>query len=89
MKQSRDHRDHLDDIFSAAYKALEFVTWMDYAHFLQDDKTAYAVVRFLEILGEATKRIPAEILDRFPESPCRSMVAMRDNFIHKYVSVNM
>ncbi|MFV1965834.1 MAG: DUF86 domain-containing protein [Pirellulaceae bacterium] len=89
MKQSRDHRDHLDDIFLAARKAIEFVKGTDYEHFLLDDKTAYAVVRALEILGEATKRIPAEIRDRFPEIPWRSMAGIRDKLIHDYVSVNL
>ncbi|MCO6457383.1 MAG: DUF86 domain-containing protein [Pirellulaceae bacterium] len=89
MKHSRDHRDHLDDISQSARKALEFVEGMDYEHFHRDDKTAYAVVRALEILGEATKRIPAEIRDRFPEIPWRSMAGIRDKLIHDYVSVNL
>jgi uncharacterized protein with HEPN domain len=51
VKQPRDYRDHLDDIFEAARKALEFVEGMDYEGFLRDEKTAYAVVRALEIVG--------------------------------------
>lgn len=89
MKQSRDHRDHLDDISQAARKALEFVEGMDYEHFHRDDKTSYAVVRALEILGEAAKRIPAEIRVRFPEIPWRPMAGIRDKLVHDYVSVNL
>ncbi len=89
MRQSRDPRDHLDDIRLAASKALEFVTGTDYEHFVRDDKTVYAVVRALEVLGEATKRIPTEIRDRFPEIPWRSMAGIRDKLIHDYVSVNL
>jgi uncharacterized protein with HEPN domain len=89
MKQSRDYRDHLDDIARAARMALEFIAGMQYEHFVHDDKTAFAVVRALEILGEATKRIPVEIRDRFPEIPWRSMAGIRDKLIHDYVSVNL
>ncbi len=89
MNPSRDHRDHLDDISLAARKALEFVKGMDYEHFLRDEKTAYAVVRALEILGEATKRIPTDVRGRFPEIPWRSMAGIRDKLLHDYVSVNL
>jgi uncharacterized protein with HEPN domain len=45
MKQSRDHRDHLDDIARAARMALEFSAGMEYEHFVHDDKTAKSAAR--------------------------------------------
>lgn len=89
MKQPRDYRDHLQDIFSAARKALDFVQGMAYEDFLRDDKTVYAVVRALEIVGEATKKIPPEVRDLHPEVPWRSMAGVRDKLIHDYVSVDL
>ena len=63
---------------------------MDYADFLQDAKTSFAGGGCaLEILGEATKRIPGEIRGRFPNIPWRSMAGLRDKLIHDYVSVNL
>lgn len=88
MKLPRDHRDYLEDIRRAVLKAFEFVEGMAYEDFLVDDKTLFAVVRALEILGEATKRIPNEIRDRAPHVPWRSMAGIRDKLIHDYVSVN-
>ena len=89
MKVPRDHRDYLEDIRHAVLKALEFVEGMAYEDFLVDDKTLFAVVRALEILGEATKRIPNEVRDRAPQIPWRSMAGIRDKLIHDYVNVNV
>ncbi len=55
MSQPRDYRDYLEDICQAAHKALAFVEGVGYEDFLADDKTVYAVVRALEIVGEATQ----------------------------------
>ena len=55
MKEPRDPWDCLDDLSDAIKKAIAFVRGMDYAGFLCDEKTIYAVVRALEIVGEATK----------------------------------
>jgi len=88
MRRARNHRDRLEDICEAVQKAMDFVQGMTYESFLADEKTVYAVVRALEIVGEATKRVPSEIRDRYAQVPWRSMAGMRDKLIHDYVSVN-
>lgn len=77
------------DIRQSAQKALAFLGNMTYETFVTDEKTAFAVVRALEIVGEAGKRIPQAIRDRYPEVPWRSMTGIRDKLIHDYVSVNL
>ena len=82
MKQPRDPRERLEDICQAARKALEFVQGMSYGHFLGDDKTVYAVVRALEVVGEAAKGVHQDVRERHPEVPWRSMAGIRDKLIH-------
>ena len=85
---SRTHLDYLTDIRDSARKALAFVSGLDFPTFAADEKTAYAVVRALEILGEATKRIPQAVRNRHPDVPWRAMAGIRDKLIHDYFSVN-
>ena len=49
-----------------------------------DDKTISAVIRKLEIIGEAVKNLPVEIITNNPEIPWSFMAKMRDKLIHGY-----
>lgn len=56
--------------------------------FAADLKTQYAVIRTLEIVGEATKRLPLAFRDAHPDIPWRKMAGMRDVLAHQYEGVN-
>lgn len=88
MTPPREYVDFLEDILTASRKAQAFVGDMDYVSFAADEKTVFAVVRALEIIGEAAKRIPPEVRDRHPSIPWRAMTGIRDKLIHDYTSVN-
>ena len=79
---------YIKDMIDAITKIEEFVKDMDFNYFIQDDKTASAVVRKIEIIGEATKQLPKEVRDRFPEIPWTSMAKTRDKIIHFYHGVD-
>jgi uncharacterized protein with HEPN domain len=54
-----------------------------------DDKTAFAVVRALEIIGETTKKIPEAVREIYPDLPWREMAGLRDKLAHDYFGVNL
>lgn len=89
MTPQRTYLDHIQDIHDAISRVAEFIAGQDYGQFEKDAKTTYAVVRALEILGEAAKAIPDPVRRRYPSVPWRQMVGMRDKLIHQYFGVNL
>ncbi len=61
---------------------------MQFSGFAGDEKTVFAVIRALEVAGEAVKCIPVEIREKYPDIPWREMAGMRDILIHQYFGVN-
>ena len=71
-----------------AEKARSFVNGLDYDGFCKDDKALYAVVRALEIIGEAARQIPDDVRNANPEIQWREISAMRNKLTHEYFGVN-
>lgn len=89
QNMKRNVRIYANDIYNNMRKALDYIGDMDYEAFSKDDKTSYAVVRCLEIIGEATKNIPESVRSNFPEIPWKKMAGMRDKVIHDYFGVQL
>jgi len=87
MRKQRLSQDYLADILDAIAKAESFVAGMKFSDFSSDEKTVYAVIRTLEIIGEATKKIPTSIRDRNHDIPWRQLAGMRDMGVRGQVSV--
>lgn len=85
---SRDYRVYLDDIVAAIDKIAEFTKGMSQEQFLEDLKTFDAVIRNLEIVGEAVKKIPKEVRCQYAEIEWRKVASLRDLLIHEYFAVD-
>jgi len=62
---------------------------MDFEDFARDRKTINAVIRSIEVIGEAAKHIPKSIRDKYSSIPWRKMAGMRDKLIHEYFGVDI
>ncbi len=85
---NRDFRDYLDDMLEHAEKAIAFAGGMDWPQFLADEKTRFAVVRAVEIIGEAARRVPEDFQDRHPQISWRRIIGMRNVLAHDYIGTN-
>jgi len=85
----RKYRDYLMDMVYAAEKAESFIQGMDFDAFQKDEKTIWAVLKALEIIGEAAKNNPQQVSKRYLDIPWREMAGMRDKVSHDYFGVNL
>jgi uncharacterized protein with HEPN domain len=86
--KKRDATDYLKDILQAIDEVETFIDDLTYDEFINDKKTLNAVVRSIEVIGEATKNIPESIRSKYPELPWREMAGMRDKLIHGYFGID-
>lgn len=88
MNSDRIYSVYLQDMVYACLKASSFVSDISFEKFMEDEKTQFAVIRALEIIGEASKKVPQAFKDQTPEIPWRAIAGMRDKMIHDYMGVN-
>ncbi|MHB8103654.1 MAG: HepT-like ribonuclease domain-containing protein [Methanosarcina sp.] len=69
--------------------AEEFVNGWTFEEFAADRKTQFAVIRALEIIGEAAKNIPSEVREKYPSVPWKDLASIGDKLVHAYFGVNL
>lgn len=87
--KDRDFSDYIKDMLVSIQDIDEFTSGMEFDEFLKDKKTIKAVIRSLEVLGEASKKIPESIKSQYPHVPWKRMTGMRDKLIHEYFGVDL
>lgn len=89
MKSDRTVSDYLRDMLAYAEKAEGFVAGVDFESFKDNEEKTLAVVRALEVIGEAARNIPVELRSRYPGVPWSRVVGMRNIVIHGYFGVDL
>ena len=84
----RDYRLFIKDILEAIDDIEVFVGKMSFDSFHTDKKTRSAVVWKLEVIGEASKNVPASIRNKYKELPWKDMAGMRDKISHFYFGID-
>ena len=85
----REIRIFLEDIKESIEKIEEYTQNISKEQFMSDNKTQDAVMRRLEIVGEAVKNIPEYFRKKYPEIPWKQIAGMRDVLIHGYFDINL
>lgn len=79
---------YLQDILTSLSRIEEYTKNLSSEDLNNDWKTVDAVVRNLEIIGEAARNMPEEIIEKYPDIPWSNMVSMRNKVIHEYFGVD-
>ena len=85
----RDDDARLLDMLLAAREAMTFVDGLTFPEFKRNRMAQPAILKAVEIVGEAASRISADLMDAHPEIPWPGIVGMRNRLVHGYFDINL
>ncbi|MFZ5586093.1 MAG: DUF86 domain-containing protein [Thermodesulfobacteriota bacterium] len=86
---SKGHKLYLQAILECLELIPGFIEGYDEERFLSDVKAQFAVIRAMGIIGDAVKKLPAELRAQHPEIPWKDLTGTRDVLIHDYLNINL
>ncbi len=79
---------YLQDLLLAMTRIAEYIDGYSFDEFKKDYKTVDAVIRNFEVIGEASKKLPAELREKYPDVPWSEMYLLRNKVSHEYFGVD-
>jgi uncharacterized protein with HEPN domain len=80
---------YLRHILEAIEKIDRYVSRVDQERFREDSLIQDGVIRQVQIIGEATRRLSVQLRDYYPEIPWRDIIGMRNKLVHDYFGVDL
>ena len=87
-RQPREWRFYVEDMIRFGEKVLSYTEGLDEKAFFSDDVRYDAVLRNLELIGEAATHVPIRVREAHPDVPWRAIVGIRNRLAHGYLSVS-
>jgi len=79
---------YLEDMYLSMQRIEEYIGELNFKEFQINRLVVDAVIRNFEIIGEASKNVPTEIQDKYPEIPWRKMYGLRNLIAHEYFGID-
>jgi uncharacterized protein with HEPN domain len=86
--KNRNYFFYLEDMHEAMFRILEYIEGLTYSEFKENNLVSDAVIRNLEIIGEASKNIPASVKEKYPQLPWKQMYGLRNLVVHEYFGID-
>jgi len=83
----KEYEPYLLDVLDRIAKIKRYIEGYDYESFCDDEKTSDAVIRDIEVIGEAIRHVPDDLRQKYPAIPWKLIAGMRDKLIHDYLGV--
>ncbi len=85
---NRDYNLYLEDMLTSMIRIEEYLGDMEFQKFKMNYLIVDAIIRNFEIIGEASKNVPIEIKNKYPEIPWKKMYGLRNLISHEYFGID-
>ena len=85
---SRAYNLYIEDMLTSMQRIEEYIGEMEFREFKMNYLVVDAIIRNFEIIGEASKNVPPEIKDKYPEIPWKKMYGLRNLIAHEYFGID-